>query len=87
MRMLDITVSMTHQSFITGADFSAYVSSLPTSAHPHLIDWDSEGVDRDLNEIALHMLGWEERLCTPLGLTATDIHDIKEEYAKPKLQR
>ena len=72
-------------------EFLAYVSSLPISACPHLehqLDWDHKGVDRDLNEIALHMLGWEEKLCAHLGLTAVDIYDIKAIHASnPALQR
>ena len=47
--------------------FPAYASSLPASALPHLeqqLDWN------DLIEIAHHMLDWEEKLCTHLGLTA-----------------
>ena len=52
------------------------------------MDWDNEGMDSDLNEIALHMLGWEEKLSTHVGLTAVDIHDIKVEHANnPILQR
>ena len=78
-------------SLLEPADFSAYVSSLPAPAIPHLhkvLDSDHEGVERDLHAIAHHMLGWEEKLCTPLGLTAVDVHDIKEEHpAKPELQR
>ena len=47
--------------------FSSLCSSLPASALPHLeqqLDWN------DLIEIAHHMLDWEEKLCTHLGLTA-----------------
>jgi hypothetical protein len=65
----------------------AYVSSLPASAHPHLnklLDWDNR-IDEDLTEIAHHMLNWEEKLCTHLGLTAEDAHDIKAKH--PELQR
>ena len=64
---------------------SAYASSLPASALPHLdqqLNWT------DLTEIAHHMLDWEEKLCTHLGLTAVDIHDIKAKHQNnPKLQR
>ena len=53
-----------------------------------VLDWDQKGVDKDLMEIAHHMLGWEEQLSAPLGLTQVDIHDIKEMHTnKPKLQR
>jgi hypothetical protein len=61
------------------------------SAHPHLdkqLDWDQEGVDRDLIEIAHCMLNWEEKLCTDLGLTVEDAHDIKAKHQNnPELQR
>jgi hypothetical protein len=67
------------------------VSSLPASVHPYLekqLDWDHEGVDRDLNEIAHYMLNWEEKLRIHLGLTVVDVHDIKDKYpSKPELQR
>jgi hypothetical protein len=66
------------------------VSSLPDSAHRHLdqlLDWDNQ-IDKDLTEIAHHMLEWEEKLCTHLGLTAVDAHDIKAKYSSnPELQR
>ena len=64
--------------------------SLPASARPlleQLLDWDNE-TERDLIDIAHHMLDWEEKLCPHLGLTVVDVHDIKEMYSgKPKLQR
>ena len=67
------------------------MSSLHATISPHLekrIDWDHEGVDRDLNEIADHMLDWEEKLSAHLKLTAMDIHDIKAIHANnPVLQR
>ena len=59
------------------------MSSLPANARPHLeqqIDWNNEGVERDLNEIAYHMINWEERLCSYLGLTDVDVHDIKHDF-------
>ena len=62
-----------------------------TNACPLLeqqLDWDNEGVDKDLIEIAYHMLNWEEKLCSHLGLTEVDRHDIKVIYpGKPELQR
>ena len=67
------------------------MSSLPACARPHLdleLDHGHEGVDKDLCEIAYHMLDWEENFSTHLGLTDIDIHDIKEEYRdRPELQR
>ena len=61
----------------------SYVSFLPACARPHLeleLDWGYEGVEKDLSEIADHMLDWEEKLSTHLGLTNVDIHDIKGTY-------
>ena len=61
------------------------METLPASARPHLelkLDWV------DLCEIAHHMLDWEERLCTHLGLTEVDVHDIKAmHFGNPPLQR
>ncbi len=58
---------------------------------PHLeyqLDRDSEGVDRDLSEIAHHMLDWEVKLSTHLKLTEVDIYDIKHKHPmEPELQR
>jgi hypothetical protein len=52
------------------------------------LDWGHDGVEKDLSEIADHMLDWEEKLPTHLGLTPIDIHDIKEIYSnRPVLQR
>ena len=65
--------------------------SLPASARIHLemqLDSDNEGIEKDLSEIAQHMLEWEEELCVHLGLTKVDIHDIKAMYSgNPSLQR
>ena len=70
---------------------AAYVSSLPASARGNLsqlLDWDHGGVDKDLMEIAHHMLGWEEQLSALLELTQVDIHDINRIYSnQPELQR
>ena len=71
--------------------FPAYVSSLPANARPYLelqLDHDHGGVDKDLCEIAEHMLGWEEKLHTHLGLTHVNVHDIiKANNSNPLLQR
>ena len=68
-----------------------YVATLPASARPHLelqLDWGHGGVETDLCEIAHVMLDWEERLCTHLGLTEVDVHDIKAmHFGNPPLQR
>ena len=69
-----------------------YVSSLPANARPYLklqLDSDHNGVDKDLNKIARHMPhDWDGILSSHLGLTAMDIHDIKESHPeKPELQR
>ena len=72
-------------------DFQAYVSQLPVNAHSYLskqLDWEHGGVDKDLNEIANHLLHWEEKISVQLGLTGTDIYDIKNIHQnKPILQR
>ena len=75
----------------TAHDFSSYVWSLPASVRPLLeqqLDWDNE-TERDLIEIAYHILDWEEKLCSRLGLTVVDVHDIKHNLllANPELQR
>jgi hypothetical protein len=81
---VNITVYDIHAVVMTVPSyFLAYVSSLPASALPHLdqqLDWDHEGVDRDLIGIAHHMLDWEEKLCAHLGLTAVEVHDIKAKH-------
>ena len=62
-------------------DFTAYASRLPAGALSHFeqkLDWDNEGVDSDLNEIAHHLLNWEEKLSTHLRPTAIDIRDIRD---------
>ena len=67
------------------------LSSIPESHSPHLeklLDWDNEGVDRDLIDIAGHMSNWEEVLTVHLKLTRSDVSDIKEKYPqRPELQR
>ena len=58
------------------------MSSLPSSARPHLeleVDWGHGGEDKDLSEIADHMLDWEEKLAVSLGLTEEDVQDITKE--------
>ena len=66
------------------------MSSLPANARPHLelqLDSGHEGVEKDLYEIASHMLNWEE-MSVYLELTPVDISDIKYmHFNKPALQR
>ena len=73
-----------------GPDFHSYVLSLPADARPHLelqLDFGHGGVEKDLYEIARHMLNWEE-ISALLGLTVTDISDTKDMHPnKPALQR
>ena len=77
--------------YLGETDCETYISSLSVSALLHLdlcLDWDNEGVDKDLDEIAHQMIHWEEDLASPLKLTDVDIHDIK--FRNPnssKLQR
>ena len=67
------------------------MSTLPASACPHLelqLDWGHGCVEIDLCEIAHHMLDWEEKLSTHLGLTLVDIHEIKAIHiGNPPLQK
>ena len=64
---------------------------LPPHAFLHLdkeLDEDHKGVDKDLNEIAHHMLDWEVKLVSYLDLTQIDISDIKKKHpTEPELQR
>ena len=62
---------------------AGYISSLPACARPHLelqLDYGHEGVNKDLSEIAYHMLGWDNKLSAYLGLTDIDIHDISRDF-------
>ena len=75
-----------HQHVYSSSEkYGHYVAILPNRAHPHLkcqLGWV------DLCEIARHMLDWEERLCTHLGLTEVDVHGIKAmHFDNPPLQR
>lgn len=69
-----------------------YVKILPPDVIPYLdkqLDWDSHGVDKDLNIIADHMIEWEEKQI-PMHLKIENnlVHDIKETYkGQPQLQR
>ena len=68
---------------------SDYISSLPPAVHPHLedeLDRDND-IDKDLREIADHMLDWDTKLATHLKLTKVDISDIKDENSKSELKR
>ena len=76
---------MTADSKIVFTTLSYYMSSLPASVHPHL-ELKLECVD--FCDIAYHMCDWETKLWAHLGLTATDVSDIKDMYSnKPELQR
>ena len=71
-------------------DISSFESSLSCSARYHLdkqLDWDNEGVDKDLYKIAENMSNWEERLACHLGLSRIDICDITEEYHSRQRRR
>ena len=70
---------------LDSAGFAQYVSSLPANARPHL-ELKLECVD--FCDIAYHMCDWDVKLWSHLGLTATDVSDIKDmHYKKPELQR
>ena len=64
---------------IIGSEFQRCLSLLPVAVFPYLdkeLDWDND-YERDLIEIANHMLRWEEQLAAPFKLSPVDIHDIK----------
>ena len=69
----------------------AYLSGVVPDTHlPHLdqpLDWDNDGVERDLIDIADSMLDWEVNLTTHFNLTQANIHDIKAIQSSPVLQR
>ena len=50
------------------------------------LDWDNE-TERDLIEIAHHILCWEVKLCPHLGLSEVDVHDTLKCSDKAELQR
>ena len=63
---------------------SGFLSSLHASALLYLdvqLEWE------DLCEISRHMLNWEVKLCSHLGLTEVDIHDITKGIKDLELQR
>ena len=80
-----------NRAFIPSAgDLVSYVSSLPASVCPFLnqqLDWDNQ-MDRDLHFVADdYMLDWEKKLSNQLGITLSDIYNIKTEHHKPNLIR
>lgn len=79
-----------YHALLLGHDLQYYISTLPDTASDHLckkLDYDNEGVDKDLHAIAEHMLEWEW-LSPILGLTTANIHDIKSKnHMHPSLQR
>lgn len=65
-----------------------YIDSLPADAHPYLdkvLDWDVSRKDADRIRIAAEMDGWDRNLAPHLGLTHTNIQDIKEKYPHQEL--
>ena len=89
--MLFVAASaITVSHFTSPLFYLSYVATLPACARPHLelvLDWGHDRVEKDLSEIADHMLNWEEKLAAHLELTPVDIHDIKETSTNPVLQR
>ena len=78
--------------FLYIPDYQDYLSILPVAAHPSLekvLDWDHEGVDKDLSRIADSTgTDWEVTLAVPLELSWLDIEDVKRKYHQdPKLLR
>lgn len=93
MSITEITVSDQQTEDDTSqCMLKTYISSLPDKAQSYLdkqLDWDNEGVDKDLDEIAKQMIDWEEKLSTLLMMPDYEIYDIKEENKRkrPRLQR
>lgn len=84
-------MNVLHSCLSTGPELCPYLSSLSQSVFHHLdmvLDWDNNGVDKDLIEIANHIPDWEVKLPAFLHLNQTNINDIKAKYVnKPELQR
>ena len=71
-------------------EYHEYISSLPLSIHVFLqeeLDWDNNGVDKDLNDIADHLSDWEVKLSVPFKFTPSEIHDLKAKHSNPSLLR
>ena len=70
--------------------YSEYVDFIPPQCRFKLdkaLDFEHKGVEKDLGEIANHLMDWESR-ASHLGLTKVDISEIKNSYRnKPALQR
>ena len=50
------------------------------------LDWDHDGVEKDLNAIAKKISNWEVQFAVNLELTRTEIMNIKaEEHALQRL--
>ena len=59
-----------------------HVNSIPAGNRRKLskeLDFESGNLDVHLGEIADSMINWREKLATPLGLTAVDVHNIMSE--------
>ena len=89
-RQIAVGPSPTCPAIVKPLDFSAYVSSLPASAHSLLdkeLDWDHNGVDVHLEKIAYYMKDWETKLSSLLKLTDIDRDDLKLMHPNPILLR
>ncbi len=51
-----------------------------------LVDYDNQ-VDRDLREVARTITGWEVNLVSHLGITSTEVDDIKDGTTNVELRR
>ncbi len=59
--------------------YQEHVSSIPAGNRRKLskkLDFENEGLDVHLGEIADSMINWREKLATPLGLSEAEVHDI-----------
>ena len=77
-----------HLTIIIPVEWFLSSYNLASSCHlEKVLDWDKEGVDSDLSEIARQFVDWEEN-ATLLELTSVNIADINKTYpSNPVLQR
>lgn len=77
-------------SFFLFSELDVYKKLIPPSALPYLkeqLDWDNNGVDCDLCEIADQLVNWEVHFAIPFRLTQIEIEDLKVEQNNPVLLR
>ncbi len=70
--------------------YQKHVSSIPAGNRRKLskkLDFENEGLDVHLGEIADSMINWREKLATPLGLSKEDVHAITSDNQKVTFQQ